>query len=53
MRKDGRLADRMLEILIAGVSTRRYKHVLPEMAETVACPGARSPARRSRPVSGS
>jgi len=35
MRKDGRLADRMLEILIAGVSTRRYEHVLPEMAETV------------------
>lgn len=35
MRKGGRLADRMLEILIAGVSTRRYRHVLPEMAETV------------------
>jgi transposase-like protein len=35
MRKDGRLVDRMLEILIAGVSTRRYRHVLPEMAETV------------------
>jgi len=35
MRKDGRLADRMLEILIAGVSTRRYKGVIPEMAETV------------------
>lgn len=35
MRKDARLADRMLEILIAGVSTRRYQHVLPEMAETV------------------
>ena len=35
MRKDGRLADRMLEILIAGVSTRRYEQVLPEMAETV------------------
>ena len=35
MRKDGRLADRMLEILIDGVSTRRYEHVLPEMAETV------------------
>lgn len=35
MRKDGRLADRMLEILIAGVSTRRYRHVLPAMAETV------------------
>ena len=35
MRKGGRLADRMLEILIAGVSTRRYEHVIPEMAETV------------------
>ena len=35
MRKDGRLADRMLEILIDGVSTRRYEQVLPEMAETV------------------
>jgi transposase-like protein len=35
MRKDGRLAERMLEILMAGVSTRRYQHVLPEMAETV------------------
>jgi putative transposase len=35
MRENGRLADRMLEILIAGVSTRRYQQVLPEMAETV------------------
>ena len=35
MRKDGRLADRMLEIVIAGVSTRRYEQVLPEMAQTV------------------
>jgi putative transposase len=35
MRKDGRLADRMLEILINGVSTRRYEAVLPAMAETV------------------
>lgn len=35
MRSNGRLADRMLEILIAGVSTRRYEHVIPEMAETV------------------
>jgi transposase-like protein len=35
MRKDGRLADRMLEILIDGVSTRRYEGVLPEMAATV------------------
>jgi len=32
MRKDGRLADRMLAILLNGVSTRRYKEVLPEMA---------------------
>jgi hypothetical protein len=30
MRKDGRLADRMLEILIDGVSTRRYEGVPPE-----------------------
>jgi putative transposase len=35
MQKDSRLADRMLDILINGVSTRRYEHVLPEMAETV------------------
>ena len=35
MQKDARLADRMLEILISGVSTRRYEHVLPAMAETV------------------
>jgi transposase-like protein len=34
MRKDQRLADRMLEVLIDGVSTRRYEGVLPEMAET-------------------
>src|SRR5262249_10931372 len=32
---DPRLADRMLDILINGVSTRRYEQVLPEMAETV------------------
>jgi transposase-like protein len=35
MQKDSRLADRMLDILINGVSTRRYEGVLPEMAETV------------------
>ena len=29
------LAARMLEILLCGVSTRNYKRVLPEMAETV------------------
>jgi hypothetical protein len=35
MHNDSRLADRMLEILINGVSTRRYESVLTEMAETV------------------
>jgi transposase-like protein len=35
LRKDGRLADRMLSILLHGVSTRNYKQVLPEMAEQV------------------
>ena len=35
MKKNARLSDRMLEILIAGVSTRRYEQVLPTMAETV------------------
>jgi transposase-like protein len=35
MHKAGRPADRMLEILMAGVSTQRYQHVLPEMAQTV------------------
>jgi transposase-like protein len=35
LQKDARLADRMLEILMAGVSTRRYADVLPEMAEQV------------------
>ena len=35
IQKDGRLADRMLEIMMAGVSTRRHEEVLPEMAEQV------------------
>jgi putative transposase len=35
MQKEGRLADRMLEIMMDGVSTRRYEEVLPEMAEQV------------------
>jgi transposase-like protein len=35
MRKDGKLADRMLEILMRGVSTRNYREVLPEMADQV------------------
>jgi transposase-like protein len=35
MRRPGPLADRMLEILLAGVSTRRYGEVIPEMADTV------------------
>jgi transposase-like protein len=35
LRKDHRLADRMLGILMRGVSTRNYREVLPEMAEQV------------------
>lgn len=35
MRKNGDLADRMLSILMRGVSTRNYREVLPEMAEQV------------------
>jgi putative transposase len=35
MQEDGKLAGRMLEILLRGVSTRQYKRVLPEMAQTV------------------
>jgi putative transposase len=35
IRQNSSLADRMLQILIDGVSTRRYERVIPEMAETV------------------
>jgi transposase-like protein len=35
MQQDGKLGRRMLEILLRGVSTRQYQHVLPGMAETV------------------
>lgn len=35
LQADSRLGARMLEILLRGVSTRQYKAVLPEMAETV------------------
>ena len=35
MQRDGKLGSRMLEILLRGVSTRQYRHVLPKMAETV------------------
>lgn len=35
MQGNPRLGRRMLEILMAGVSTRKYKQVLPRMAETV------------------
>jgi transposase-like protein len=31
----GKLANRMMSILLDGVSTRKYKRVIPEMAETV------------------
>ncbi len=35
LRTQGKLAKRMMEILLLGVSTRRYEKVLPAMAETV------------------
>jgi hypothetical protein len=35
MRKEEALGNRMLEILLRGVSTRQYGQVLPAMAETV------------------
>jgi len=35
MQNDSRLGQRMSEILMRGVSTRNYRQVLPEMAETV------------------
>ena len=35
MQDDGRLGERMAEILMKGVSTRSYDKVLPEMADTV------------------
>ncbi len=35
MRSDRRLSERMLKILLTGVSTRRYGKVVAEMAETV------------------
>jgi putative transposase len=35
MLSDEKLGSRMLEILLRGVSTRQYRAVLPEMAETV------------------
>ncbi len=35
MRTHSRVGQRILEILMRGVSMRNYKHVLPEMAETV------------------
>jgi len=34
LRSDQKLGSRMLEILLRGVSTRQYRAVLPEMAET-------------------
>lgn len=35
LKADGRLADRVLDILVTGVSTRKYARVLPKMAGTV------------------
>lgn len=35
MHNDARMGERMMNILIEGVSTRRYQRVLPQMAESV------------------
>jgi putative transposase len=35
LQKDAAAGERMLEILMQGVSTRRYQRVIPEMADTV------------------
>jgi len=35
MQQDTATGERMLELLLSGVSTRRYEHVIPEIAETV------------------
>ena len=35
MRSHGSLGGRVLEILLAGVGTRNYKMVLPQVADTV------------------
>jgi putative transposase len=35
LQRDGPTAQRMLEILLSGVSTRRYRQVLPQMAQSV------------------
>ena len=35
LQRDGPTAQRMLEILLSGVSTRRYEKVLPQMAQSV------------------
>ena len=35
LQQDKATGERMLQILLNGVSTRRYQHVIPEMADTV------------------
>ncbi len=39
LQKDSRLADRMLQVLMSGVSTRRYEQVLPQTAQQWAARG--------------
>ena len=36
MQQDGRLGERLLEILLCGVSTRKYETVIPELADSAA-----------------
>ena len=47
MRRPGAVADRMLEVLMAGVSTRKYGRVIGEMADTVGV--SKSAVSREKP----
>ena len=48
LQADRRLADRMLELVLNGVSTRRYEQVLPAMADQVGISKSTSRGRPSR-----
>ena len=50
MRKPGQLAAGMLEVLMAGVSARKYSSVIPQMGAMVERANLRA-AKRSRPRS--
>jgi hypothetical protein len=47
--QDARLGQRVLDVLMRGVSTRQYQQVLPEMAETYVSREAHRGGRGSAP----